>query len=69
MAALRIHLGVASCVFEDSLTCLNFGDPARPHPCNECLLMRFVPGRAQSYQAFTVPAHIQLTDKDRVQFN
>lgn len=30
--------------FEDSLTCPNFGDPARPHPCTECLLMRFVPG-------------------------
>jgi hypothetical protein len=30
-------------VFEDSLTCPNFGDPARPHPCSECLLMRFVP--------------------------
>ncbi len=30
-------------VFEDSLTCPNFGDPARPHPCDECLLMRFVP--------------------------
>lgn len=29
--------------FEDSLTCPNFGDPARPHPCSECLLMRFVP--------------------------
>jgi hypothetical protein len=30
-------------VFEDSLTCLNFGDPARRHPCSECLLMDFVP--------------------------
>ena len=29
--------------FEDSLTCPNFGDSARPHPCSECLLMRFVP--------------------------
>ena len=29
--------------FEDSLSCLNFGDPARPHPCSECLLMEFVP--------------------------
>lgn len=31
-------------VFEDSLSCLNFNDSARPHPCNECLLMQFVPG-------------------------
>jgi len=30
-------------VFEDSLTCLNFGDPTRPHPCSECWLMEFVP--------------------------
>jgi hypothetical protein len=30
-------------VFEHSLTCLNFGNPVRPHPCSECLLMDFVP--------------------------
>ena len=30
-------------VFEDSLTCLNFGDPARTHPCSECVLMESVP--------------------------
>ena len=30
-------------VFEDSPTCLNFSDPARPHPCSACLLERFVP--------------------------
>ena len=30
-------------VFEDSLTCPNFGDPAHTHPCSECLLMDFVP--------------------------
>ena len=30
-------------VFEDSVTCLNFGDPAHTHPCSECLLMEFVP--------------------------
>jgi hypothetical protein len=29
--------------FQDSLTCPNFGDPARPHPCSECRLMKFVP--------------------------
>ena len=22
--------------FQDSLTCLNVGDPLRPHPCAEC---------------------------------
>jgi hypothetical protein len=30
-------------IFEDSPTCLNFGDPSRPHPCNQCFLMQFVP--------------------------
>ena len=29
--------------FQDSPSCLNFDDPARPHPCGECQLMRFVP--------------------------
>jgi hypothetical protein len=32
-----------TCTFQDSPTCLNFDDPARPNPCSECLLMRFVP--------------------------
>jgi hypothetical protein len=30
-------------IFEDSPSCLNFRDPARPHPCSECLLTQFVP--------------------------
>src|SRR5947199_6869818 len=30
-------------IFEDSPSCLNFNDSARPHPCNECMLMQFVP--------------------------
>ncbi len=30
-------------IFQDSPTCLNFDDPARPNPCSSCLLMRFVP--------------------------
>jgi hypothetical protein len=34
----------APLIFEDSPSCLNFDDPARPHPCSECLLMGFVPG-------------------------
>ena len=34
-------------VFEDSPTCPNMGDPARPHPCSECLLMKFVPDESQ----------------------
>ncbi len=30
-------------VFEDSPTCLNFNDAARPCPCGDCFLMQFVP--------------------------
>ena len=33
----------ASAIFEDSPACPNFCDPARPHPCKDCLLVNFVP--------------------------
>ena len=47
-------------IFEDSPTCLNFDDPARPHPCSECLLMQFVP---QEFQEFNSPCRfIPLND-------
>jgi len=41
-------------VFQDSLSCINFGDPARSHPCEECLLMQFVPPERRSEQ---IPCH------------
>jgi hypothetical protein len=41
-------------IFQDSLSCINFNDPERPHPCSECLLTDLVPGEAQSA---TVPCH------------
>ena len=41
-------------IFQDSLSCINFNDPGRPHPCNECLLSDFVPGNSQSE---SVPCH------------
>ncbi len=41
-------------IFQDSPTCLNFGDPARPLPCDECFLMRFVPPERRSE---SVPCH------------
>ena len=40
--------------FQDSPSCLNFNDPARPHACSECLLTDFVP---QSLQSEEVPCH------------
>ena len=48
-------------VFEDSPTCLNFGDPTRPHSCAECLLMRFVPRELRGQ--VSPCRHIPLTDK------
>lgn len=38
----------APLVFEDSPTCLNFGQIGRPHACSKCVLMRFVPLRRRS---------------------
>jgi len=40
--------------FQDSLTCLNFGDPSRTHPCAECILMQYVP---ESRKSEDVPCH------------
>lgn len=43
--------------FQDSLTCINFGDPKRSHSCNECLLMQFVPpeGRGEAVPCHHIP--------------
>lgn len=47
-------------VFQDSLTCINFGDPNRTRPCEECLLMQFVP---PEHRKENVPCHhIPLDD-------
>ncbi len=49
----------ATSVFQDSITCLNFGEPERPHPCSDCMLMDFVP---ESSRNENVPCHhIPLT--------
>jgi hypothetical protein len=41
-------------VFQDSLSCLNYGYPYRAHPCAECHLLDFV---APSDRSQTVPCH------------
>jgi hypothetical protein len=41
-------------LFQDSLSCINFGDPARTRPCDECLLMNFVPKELQDTE---IPCH------------
>ena len=47
-------------IFQDSLTCLNYGYPYRAHPCAECRLLDFVGARDQSQP---VPCHcIPLDD-------
>jgi hypothetical protein len=49
--------------FQDSLTCLNFGDPLRTHPCAECILMQYVP---ESRKGEDVPCHhIPLDQESR----
>jgi len=48
-------------LFQDSLTCLNFGEKEKVHPCDECLLYQFVPEHSQNE---TVPCHhILLNEK------
>jgi len=47
-------------IFQDSLSCINFGDPNRTHPCDECLLIDFVP---PEHRSDDVPCHhIPLTE-------
>jgi hypothetical protein len=41
-------------IFRDSLSCLNFNDETRPHPCNECALHDLVPVGAIQEE---VPCH------------
>ena len=49
----------APAIFEDSPICPNFCDPARPHPCETCLLEQFVP---ENKRAESVPCRfIELT--------
>ena len=40
--------------FQDSLTCINYADPNRTRPCEECHLIDFV---ADEHHAESVPCH------------
>ena len=40
--------------FQDSLTCINYGDPDHTHPCNECRLIEFVSEESRNEE---VPCH------------
>ena len=41
-------------LFRDSLTCLNFLEEVRKHPCNECLLWEWVP---EDHKEEDIPCH------------
>lgn len=41
-------------VFQDSLTCINYGYPYRAHPCSDCHLLDFVTPERRSEE---VPCH------------
>jgi hypothetical protein len=45
---------VPTSIFQDSISCLNFGEPERVHPCSECMLIDFVPESARNE---SVPCH------------
>ena len=47
-------------IFQDSLSCLNYGYPFRAHPCSECHLLDFVPPENRSQM---VPCHYIPLDK------
>jgi len=48
-------------IFEDSPTCLNFGDPERAKECSECALFAYVP---ETSRGKTVPCrYIPLNEK------
>jgi len=48
-------------LFRDSVTCLNFGEEDKVHPCNECLLWEWVPEERRREE---IPCHfIPLNEK------
>jgi hypothetical protein len=51
----------APAVFEDSPICPNFCDPARPHPCEHCLLTQFV---SEDLRGQSVPCRFIEITKD-----
>lgn len=48
-------------IFRDSLVCLNYAEPEKVHPCEECLLFGFIP---REDRQGVIPCHdIPLNDK------
>jgi hypothetical protein len=48
-------------IFQDSLSCLNYGYPYRAHPCTECHLLDFV---APENRSQTIPCHYIPLDEN-----
>src|ERR1044071_220669 len=48
-------------IFQDSLTCINYADPNRTHPCNECHLLEFV---SPQHRTEAVPCHFIPLNSD-----
>lgn len=46
---------LARSAFQDSRTCINYADPNRTHPCNECELVDFID---HEHLAAEVPCHL-----------
>ena len=47
--------------FQDSLTCINYADPSRAQPCNECHLLDFV---SPEHRTAEVPCHFIPLNSD-----
>lgn len=59
----NIRQGSGISPFQDTLSCLNFGEPSRPHACHECFLYDFVP---QASRTEDIPCHfIPLDEQGR----
>jgi hypothetical protein len=51
----------ATSLFQDSLTCLNYGEAEKTHPCEECLLYAMVPESSRNEK--TPCHHIPLNGR------
>jgi hypothetical protein len=56
-------------VFQDSLTCINYGFPYRAHPCNECFLDELVPPgeRAENVPCHHIPLDAEGTTIEEIE--
>ena len=53
--------GQSKSTFQDSLTCINYCEPQRTHPCNECHLLDFVD---PEHRTEAIPCHFIPLNND-----